>query len=184
MEVATSDIERFLGRYSIGRDSNPLDITGSLHFLRVKVPGGPTTSEQFRRLAELAAEYGKGQAEITDRQDIQLHWIKAEDTLDLFSVMNKLGFTTDKCGQGFGGARYGDVRNIVCCPASGIEKHEILNGHHLVKELTKFLAGNPDFLDLPRKFKVSMSECGSDCTRPDGVANFQLCLAAIALNRN
>jgi len=167
MEVPTSDIERFLGRYSIGRDSNPLDITGSLHFLRIKVPGGFITSEQFRRLAELAAEYGKGQAEITDRQDIQLHWIRAEDTLDLFSVMDKLGFTTDMCGQGFGGARYGDVRNIVCCPASGIEEHEILNGYPLVKELTRFFVGNPDYLDLPRKFKISVSGCGSDCTRAE-----------------
>lgn len=166
-EIAAADIGRFIGRYSIGRDSNPLDVMGSLHFLRVKVPGGFITAKQFRRVAELAERYGRGRAEITDRQDIQLHWIDAEDALEIFSVMDKLGFTTDMCGQGFSGARYGDVRNIVCCPVSGIEKDELLNVYPIVKELNDFFIGNPDFLDLPRKFKISISGCGTDCTRAE-----------------
>mgnify|MGYP001040350871 CR=1 FL=1 len=165
LNMPSADIERFIGRYSTGRDSNPSNVTGSLHFLRVKVSGGFMTSEQLRRVAELAGKYGKGLAEITDRQNIQLHWIRAEDSSDIFTVMDELGFTTDMCGQGFGGARYGDVRNIICCPASGIEKGEILNGYPLMKKLTKFYVGNPDFLDMPRKFKISVSGCGSDCTR-------------------
>lgn len=160
-----SDIERFVGRYSIGRDSNPYSTTGSLHFLRIRVPGGILTSNQFRGIAALSSKYGKGVAEVTDRQDIQLHWIRAEDSLEIFSFMDEMGFTTDMCGQGFRGARYGDVRNIICCPASGIEKDEIFNPCPIVKRLTKFFSGNPDFLDLPRKFKISMSGCGSDCTR-------------------
>jgi sulfite reductase beta subunit-like hemoprotein len=163
--LAAVEIERFIGRYSIGRDSNPYNATGSLHFLRVKVPGGFITSDQFRGVAELARKYGRGRAEITDRQDIQLHWIRAEDSLEIFAAMDKMGFTTDMCGQGFTGARYGDPRNIVCCPASGIEKDEILDGYPLMRKLTDFFVGNPDFLDMPRKFKFSISGCGSDCTR-------------------
>lgn len=166
-EIAAADIGFFIGRYSIGRDSNPLDVTGSLHFLRVKVPGGFITAEQFRRVADLAERYGRGRAEITDRQDIQLHWIDAEDALEIFSVMDELGFTTDMCGQGFSGARYGDARNIVCCPVSGVEKNELLNGYPLMKELSDFFIGNPDFQDMPRKFKFSISGCGSNCTRAE-----------------
>ncbi len=79
--------------------------------------------------------------------------------------MDKMGFTTDMCGQGFRGARYGDVRNGVCCPASGIEKNEIFNPYPIAKKITRFFTGNPDFLDLPRKFKISISGCGADCTR-------------------
>lgn len=158
-------IERFVGRYSIGRDSNPLNITGSPHFLRFKVPGGFITSQQFRGVAELATKYGRGKAEITNRQDIQLHWVRAEDSLDIFGVMDELGFTTDMCGQGFSGARYGDARNIVCCPTSGIEEEEILDGYPLMQRLSNFLIGNPDFQDMPRKFKFSISGCGADCTR-------------------
>ncbi|MBO3754723.1 MAG: nitrite/sulfite reductase [Candidatus Brockarchaeota archaeon] len=159
------DFEKFIGRYSLGLDSNPYDITGSQHFLRIKVPGGVLTSSQFRQIATLSSKYGRGIAEITDRQDIQLHWIRAEDSLDIFSFMDKMGFTTDMCGQGFKGARYGDVRNAVCCPASGIEKNEIFNPYPIAKEITGFFTGNPDFLDLPRKFKISVSGCGADCTR-------------------
>jgi len=165
VKLFVDDIERFLGRYSIGRDSNPIDVTGSLHFLRIKVPGGLLTTEQFRGIADLVGRYGRERAEVTDRQDIQMHWIQAEDTLDIFSTMESLGFTTDMCGQGFSGAKYGDVRNIVCCPASGIVKEEILDGRPLLTSLTGHFSGNQDFLDLPRKFKISISGCGADCTR-------------------
>ncbi|MEM2111518.1 MAG: nitrite/sulfite reductase [Candidatus Bathyarchaeia archaeon] len=176
MKVSTASIERFIGRYSIGRDSNPSDVTGSIHFLRVKIPGGFITSDQFRRVAEISAKYARSQAEITNRQDIQLHWIEAEDALDIFTVLDELGFTTDMCGQGFAGARYGDVRNIVCCPVSGIEKGEILDVRPSIRKLTNFFVGNTDFLDMPRKFKISISGCGADCTRAE---TNDLALAAV-----
>jgi sulfite reductase beta subunit-like hemoprotein len=159
--IEIADIEKFVGRYSIGRDNGQ----GSLHFIRIKIPGGILTSNQFRGIASLALNYSRGIVEITDRQDIQLHWIRAEDSLDIFSSMEKMGFTTDMCGQGFAGARYGDVRNIICCPASGIERDELFNCYPIAKDLTKFFTGNTTFLDLPRKFKISMSGCGADCTR-------------------
>ncbi|MHA2006241.1 MAG: nitrite/sulfite reductase [Promethearchaeota archaeon] len=172
------DIEHYLGRYSLGRDSNPRNITDSLHFLRFKVPGGILTSEQFRGVANLVSKYSRGQAEITDREDIQLHWIKSDDALNIFNVMEELGFTTDMCGQGFGGARYGDARNVILCPVSGIEKKELIDGRPLVKKLTNFLVGNPDFLDMPKKFKFSISACGSDCVR--GITND---LAYVGVNK-
>ena len=156
LKTIISDLEKFVGRFSIGRDSNPLNITGSPHFLRFKVPGGFLSCEQFLGVAELATEYSHGKIEITNRQDIQLHWIRAEDSLTIFEVMDELGFTTDMCGQGFSGARYGDARNIICCPTSGIEEREILNGYPLMRKLTDFLVGNPDFQDMPRKFKFSI----------------------------
>lgn len=157
------NIERFIKCYSIGRDEGE----DSLHFIRIKVPGGILMSEQFLKIAGLASNYSRGIAEITDRQDIQLHWIKAEDSLEIFSIMDELGFTTDMCGQGFPGARYGDVRNIVCCPASGIERDEIFNCYPIVKDLTRFFTGNPEYLDLPRKFKIAMSGCSADCVRAE-----------------
>lgn len=157
------NIERFIGRYSIGRDEGE----GSLHFIRIKIPGGILTSEQFLKIAGLVSKYSRGIAEITDRQDIQLHWIKAEDSLEIFSIMDELGFTTDMCGQGFPGARHGDVRNIVCCPASGIERDEIFNCYSIARSLTRFFTGNPEYLDLPRKFKIALSGCGADCVRAE-----------------
>jgi sulfite reductase beta subunit-like hemoprotein len=165
VNIATDDINRFIGRFSLGRDSNPLNTTDSPHFLRIKIPGGFLDTNQMRRIADLTKTYSRGQAEITNRQDIQLHWIDAEDALEVFSIMDEIGFTTDMCGQGFGGARYGDARNIVCCPVSGIELDELVNGAPLLRKLSDFFIGNPDFQDMPRKFKFSISGCGCDCTR-------------------
>ena len=159
------DFERFIGRYSIGRDSNPHNITGSPHFLRVKVPGGIITVDQLIQVAELSHRYGKGKAEITSRQSIQIHWIESEDAPTIFGELEQIGFTTDMCGQGFSGARHGDVRNIVSCPASGLVKDEVHDGSELLNRLTEFFVGNQDFLDMPKKLKFSISGCGVDCTR-------------------
>lgn len=153
------DIERFVGRYSLGKDSG----LGSTHFLRVKVPGGFITSDQFRGVADLSERYGRKYAEVTDRQDIQLHWIEAEDALDIFSRMEEMGFATDMCGQGFKGARYGDVRNIVCCPLSGVARDEVIDVYPILKRISDFFIGNTEFLDLPRKFKIAMTGCGKNC---------------------
>lgn len=71
--VSPDILERFTKCYSLGAERNTLNVTGSPHFLRVRVPGGTITSEQFRRIAELATKYSRKLAEVTDRQDIQLH---------------------------------------------------------------------------------------------------------------
>jgi len=157
------DIERFVDRYSLGRDRGE----GSKHFLRIKIPNGMLTADQFRRIAHLAEKYGRGYAEITDRQDIQLHWIEPEDAMSLFTQLEEIGFTTDKCGQGYPGARYGDVRNIVGCPVAGVDKFELIDTSPIVKQLNEFFTGNKDFLDLPRKFKISVSGCSINCTNPE-----------------
>lgn len=70
VEIETADVERFMGRFCIGRDSNHMNPTGSLHFLRLKVPGGFLTTKQLRGVADLAEEYGRSRAEMTNRQDI------------------------------------------------------------------------------------------------------------------
>lgn len=165
MSKSQLNFERFIGKYSIGRDSNPNNITGSPHFLRVKVPGGIITGNQLIQVAKLTQKYSNGKAEITNRQNIQLHWIDPEDTPVIFGELERIGFTTDMCGQGFRGARLGDVRNIVCCPVSGIVKNEVHDGSSLMNKLTEFFVGNTNFLDMPRKLKFSISGCGVDCTR-------------------
>lgn len=162
-EIPTADVERFVYKFSLGRDMG----RGSRHFLRIKVPAGALNSEQFREIARMADDYGRGYAEITDRQDIQLHWIQGKDALEIFAQLGKLGLSTDKCGQAFPGARYGDVRNIVACPISGANKNELIDIRPLVKQMNEFFIGNLDFLDLPRKFKISITGCELCCTKPE-----------------
>lgn len=163
IEIPTDDIERFSVRFSLGRDRG----MGSRQFLRIKVPGGVLTSKQLRSFAQLSKLYGRCYAEITDRQDIQLHWIEGKDAPEIFAKLDALGFTTDKCGQAFPAARYGDTRNIVVCPATGVNKNELIDVAPIAKKINDFFTGNRDYLDLPRKFKISITGCELGCTRPE-----------------
>jgi len=157
--IEIGEISKFIGRYSLGRD-NGFD---SLHFLRIKIPAGQINSEKLRKIADLSRKYGRGYVEITDRQDIQLHWIKSEDALDLFERLYEIGYYTDMCGQGFSKACFGDVRNITACPLSG--KINDFDVARYAKHLTSYFTGNKEFLDLPRKFKIGFTGCGGDCLR-------------------
>ncbi|MEM3046430.1 MAG: nitrite/sulfite reductase [Candidatus Bathyarchaeia archaeon] len=156
-------LESFVGRYSLGYEGGE----GSQHFLRVKIPNGIISSTQLRGIAQLSDRLGRGYAELTDRQDIQLHWIRDEDAIEAFSQLRELGFTTDMCGQGYPEARYGDVRNIVGCPVAGLAQDELIDASPLVLQMTRFYSGNRDFLDLPRKFKISLSGCAVNCVKPE-----------------
>ncbi len=163
LEIQTDDITRFAVKFSLGRDRG----LGSKHFLRIKVLAGALTSKQFREIAQMADDYSRGYAEITNRQDIQLHWVQGKDAPEAFARLEKLGFTTDKCGQAFPGARYGDVRNVVVCPVAGVNKHELIDVSPIAKQINEFFIGNRDFLDMPKKFKISITGCELGCTKPE-----------------
>jgi len=162
LQDSLASLACFSNRYSLGRDKGD----GSENFLRIKVPMGRLTLEQLRGVIYLSRRFGREYMEVTDRQDIQLHWIRQEDAPQIFGFMEGLGLTTDKCGQAFPGARYGDVRNIVTCPVAGIERNEIFDVSPDVEKLNRFFTGNLDFQDLPRKLKISVSACSRNCASP------------------
>ncbi len=161
--IPSDDVAKFSAKFSLGRDRG----MGSRQFLRVKVPAGRLTSEQLRAIAELSDTYGKGYAEITDRQDIQLHWIQGVDAPDIFAKLDALGFATDKCGQSYPGPRFGDTRNVGVCPVAGLNKNELIDVTHIAKHINDFFHGNLDYMDMPRKFKISITGCELGCTRPE-----------------
>lgn len=163
MDIKTEDLERFLDFFSLGRDRG----LGSNQFLRIKIPSASLTSGNLREIARMSNDYGRGYAEVTDRQDIQLHWIDGGKGPEIFARLEELGFTTDKCGQAYPGARYGDVRNIVVCPTAGIDRNEIIDIRPLAGKINGFFKGNRDFLDMPKKFKISITGCDIGCTKPE-----------------
>ena len=153
----------FDNRYVLGHDK----CEGSSHFLRIKIPNGRLSAGQFKTIAGLAEKYGRGYAEVTDRQNLQLHWIESQDAEDIFSKLDKIGLSTDHGGQGIPTAKCGDVRAIVSCPAAGVDKSELIDTWPIVKQLDLFFNGNKDFLDLPRKLKISVSGCSLNCGNPE-----------------
>jgi sulfite reductase (ferredoxin) len=128
--------------------------------LRIRIPNGLLTSSQLRTVAKLTERYGRGVADLTVRQNIQLHWITIEALPEVLDAL-------EQCGLGTIGA-CGDVtRNVTGCPVAGVDAHEICDASPLALEVTRALAGNDDFYNLPRKFKISITGCNLWCPYPE-----------------
>jgi len=129
--------------------------------LRIKIPGGELTPLQLITIGKLAEKFGNS-AEITVRQDIQLHKVKLEDLPEVFEELKRVGlFRPGACGD--------TVRNITCCPLSGIDPQEPFEALPYVKTLSEYFSSseNREFFDLPRKFKITVTCCPYHCTSPE-----------------
>lgn len=121
-----------------------------LFMMRVKVPTGIMTNEQAVTLAGIGAEYGRGFLDITTRQAVQYHWIPLEHLPEIFEQLKKVGLTTSEAE--------GDApRNIVGNPLAGIDPDELFDTRPVVQELFDYFQDNPDFSNLPRKYKISVN---------------------------
>jgi len=128
--------------------------------LRIRVPNGLLFSHQLRTISDIAEEFGRGQADITVRHNFQLHWITAEALPLIFERLWSARLTTmSACGD--------DARNITGCPLAGLDAEEICDASPLVLRSTDLLVGNPEFYNLPRKYKISITGCRSWCCYPE-----------------
>ena len=128
--------------------------------VRIRIPYGILSSLQLRTIATLSEQYAHGIADITVRQNIQLHWVTIEALPEILDALWKCGLNTlGACGD--------VTRNITGCPLAGVDADEICDASPLVLEATRSLVGNPDFYDLPRKFKISISGCRAWCAYPE-----------------
>jgi sulfite reductase (ferredoxin) len=123
---------------------------------RIRIPGGVLTSSQLRTVGELARRYGRDVADVTDRQNIQLHWIRIEDVPDIWARLEAVGLeTTEACGD--------TPRNILGCPLAGVEAEEYLDATPLVRAVNARLTNTKEFSNLPRKYKISITGCRHQC---------------------
>ncbi|MBI3989634.1 MAG: nitrite reductase [candidate division NC10 bacterium] len=128
--------------------------------VRIRIPNGFLRSHQLRTIADLTAKYARGIGDITVRQNIQLHWVTIEDLPDLLSNLWRCGITTmGSCGD--------DTRNITGCPVAGVDADEIVDASPLTHVATQMLNGNPDFYNLPRKYKICITGCRVWCSYPE-----------------
>ncbi len=130
------------------------------HFMmRIKVPGGRLTTAQLRVIAGIARDYGRGLADITTRQTLQLHWLTIEQMPDIFARLDTVGLTTaGACGD--------IARNITSSPAAGIDPQELVDTRPVVDALQAFFHLNKDFGDLPRKYKIAVEGSPIQSTLP------------------
>ncbi len=128
--------------------------------VRIRIPNGQLHAYQVRTIAESARRYARGVVDITVRQNIQLHWVRIEDLPDLLDQLWKVGLTTKgACGD--------DTRNITGCPLAGVDADEVFDASPLALELDRLFAGNAEFYNLPRKFKIAITGCRSWCSYPE-----------------
>ena len=128
--------------------------------VRIRIPNGALTSHQLRTIAGLAERYGRGVGDLTVRQNIQLHWVELEALPVVFAALMECGVTTlGSCGD--------DTRNVTGCPLAGVDADEIADASPLVHAATAMLNGAPEFYNLPRKFKTTITGCRVWCSYPE-----------------
>jgi sulfite reductase (ferredoxin) len=128
--------------------------------VRIRIPNGLLHSHQLRTIAAVTEQYARGAADLTVRQNIQLHWVTIEALPDVLEALWRCGLTTmGSCGD--------DTRNITGCPLAGVDADEICDASPLALEANRFFVGNADFYNLPRKFKVCITGCRVWCAYPE-----------------
>jgi ferredoxin-nitrite reductase len=128
--------------------------------LRIKVPSGQLPPRHLRAIGEVSNLYGKGDGELSTRQNIQLHWLELAKLPEIFAHLEASGVTTaGGCGD--------TVRNITGCPVQGIAADELFDASPIVTSAADLFYGNPDWADLPRKHKYSISACADRCNAPE-----------------
>jgi sulfite reductase (ferredoxin) len=127
---------------------------------RIRIPNGILTAPQLRAIAHLAERYARGVADITVRQNIQLHWVEIESLPAIVRTLDAVGITTlGTCGD--------VTRNITGCPLAGADADEIADTSALVQSGTAMLNGAAEFYNLPRKYKVTITGCRVWCSYPE-----------------
>ncbi|MGI5458997.1 nitrite/sulfite reductase [Streptomyces sp. CA-249302] len=128
----------------------PEELDDKYFMLRVRIDGGRLTTQQLRVIGEISEEFARGSADITDRQNIQLHWIRIEDVPEIWNRLEAVGLsTTEACGD--------CPRVVIGSPVAGIAEDEIVDGSWAIDEINKRFIGSKEFSNLPRKFKSAIS---------------------------
>ncbi|MEU6143951.1 nitrite/sulfite reductase [Streptomyces sp. NPDC047081] len=128
----------------------PEELDDKYFMLRVRIDGGRLTTQQLRVIGEISQEFARGSADITDRQNIQLHWIRIEDVPEIWNRLEAVGLsTTEACGD--------CPRVVIGSPVAGIAEDEIIDGTWAIDEIHERYIGSKEFSNLPRKFKTAIS---------------------------
>ena len=119
--------------------SSRSELDDEYFMLRVRIDGGPLSTAQLRTIAEISNEFARGTADITDRQNIQLHWIRIEDVPEIWRRLEAVGLSTaEACGD--------TPRVILGSPVAGIAADEIIDGTPPSSEILDRYIGSPRVL--------------------------------------
>jgi sulfite reductase (ferredoxin) len=128
----------------------PQELEDEYFMLRVRIDSGQLDLAQLRAIARVSGRYARDSADITDRQNVQLHWVRIEDVPAIWAELEAVGLTTaEACG---------DVPRVVLgSPVAGISADEVLDATPAIRAIVEQYIGRPEYANLPRKFKSVIS---------------------------
>jgi ferredoxin-nitrite reductase len=150
--IPEDDLERLKWYGLFHRKATP-----GYFMLRLRIPNGVLTSEQLEAIGEISNRCGRGEADLTSRQNIQLRWITIEDAPWVLQRLAAAGLTSQQSGMD-------NIRNLVGCPIAGLHPTEVIDARPLAARIQQAVIGRRAFSNLPRKFNISITGCTDDCT--------------------
>ena len=128
----------------------PHELEDEYFMMRIRTDGGKLSLEQLRTIAQISNDFARGSADLTDRQNIQLHWIEIENVPEIWRRLEAVGMqTTEACG---------DVpRGFLGSPVAGIAADELIDPTSAIEEITRRYIGDPSLSNLPRKYKTAIT---------------------------
>lgn len=135
-------------------------VTTDWFMMRIGIPNGIVSSSQLRAIGGLTRKYARNLADITVRQNIQLHWLTIQDLPEIVDALDAIGMSPKgACGD--------VVRNVTGCPLAGVAADELIDASPTALAISNELKANPLFYNLPRKFKICATGCPSWCSYPE-----------------
>ena len=135
-------------------------LTTEWFMMRIGIPNGIVSASQLRTIGEITRKHARNLADITVRQNIQLHWLTIESLPEVVDALDSIGLSPKgACGD--------VVRNVTGCPLAGVAADELIDASPIAQGIARELTANPEFYNLPRKFKICATGCPSWCSYPE-----------------
>ncbi|MBI1893179.1 MAG: Rieske 2Fe-2S domain-containing protein [Candidatus Rokubacteria bacterium] len=134
--------------------------TPGFFMMRIRIPNGITNSAQLRAIGWITKTFGRGIADITTRQQIQLRWVRINDVPAILDRLLEVGLVTLQTGMD-------NIRNVVGCPVAGLTPNELFDAAPVARAFTAMFVGSKTYTNLPRKFNVTITGCRENCTHTE-----------------
>jgi sulfite reductase (ferredoxin) len=134
----------------------PEELDDRYFMLRIRIDGGQLSHAQLTTIADISRKYARGTADVTDRQNIQMHWIEIESVPAIWDALESVGLSTmEACGD--------TPRVMLGCPVAGLDATELIDATPEIEAIGARYIGQAEFSNLPRKFKSSICGCSAQC---------------------
>jgi sulfite reductase (ferredoxin) len=136
------------------------ELDDEFFMMRVRSDGRLLPAATIRALGEIGQEFARDTADVTDRENVQFHWIRIEDVPAIWARLDAAGLdSTEACGDG--------PRPFLGSPVAGVAKDELIDGSSALEEIRRRALDNPAYSNLPRKYKTALTGHPSHDVAPE-----------------